>query len=115
MVPVGSEREMIERLDEIAADAGDAPPLVELYQRDGSSLAIGVGRDRSVVTYIRSVEEPDWLSASDDEQDEPMVFYLHGHFSEFPPDAAVPVADAVEAMRRFYATGQRPDNIRWQH
>jgi hypothetical protein len=42
------------------------------------------------------------------------VFYLHGHYSDFPPDAAVPAGAAVEAMRRFYATGQRPDNIAWQ-
>jgi Immunity protein Imm1 len=114
MVPVRSEQELLDRLREIAAHAGEAPPLVELYQPDGSSLAIGVGAERSVVTFIPSPDEPDWLSRGEDDDGAPPVFYLHGHYSDFSPDAAVPADAAVEAMRRFYATGQRPDNIAWQ-
>ena len=114
MVAVNSERDLLKRLAEIADQAADAPPLVELYQPDGASLAIGVGAERSVVTYIRNPDEPDWLSRGDSDDGPPPVFYLHGHYSDFPPDAAVPAEDAVEAMRRFYTTGQRPDNIAWQ-
>ena len=37
--------------------------------------------------------------------------YINGHWSEFPADAAVPMADAREAARRCFETGERPDNI----
>lgn len=114
MVPVTSEAELMQRLDELAAQAGETPPIVELYQPDGSSLSIGVGRERSVVVHIESVDQPDWISSGDPSRGELPVFYFHGHHSEFPPGSAVPVEDAIEAMRRFYSTGQRPDNIAWQ-
>jgi Immunity protein Imm1 len=37
-----------------------------------------------------------------------------GTRSEFPADAAVRMDDAREAVRRFFATGERPDNIDWR-
>jgi hypothetical protein len=115
MVPIASERELMQQLDRIAAEAdAAAPPLVELFMPGGSSMAIGVGRDHSVVTFIRSLGEPDYLSKGADEDGEPPLFYFHGADSEFPPGSAVPVEDAYEAMRRFYRTGERPDNIDWQ-
>jgi immunity protein Imm1 of predicted polymorphic toxin system len=114
-VTVASEQELMDRLERIAAEADEAPPLVQLSMPDGSSLAIGVGREQSVVTYIRSLNEPDYLSRGTAEASQPPVFYYHGADSEFPPDAAVPAGDACEAMRRFYRTGKRPDNIDWQH
>lgn len=112
--PIRSPDQLVRRLDEIAADHADEPPLVGLYMPDGSSVAIGLGRDHSVVSYIRDVDEPDYLSRGSDENDEPLLFYYDGAQSEFPPNAAVSVEDAYEAMRRFLATGQRPDNIDWQ-
>jgi hypothetical protein len=114
MVPVASEQELMDRLEDIASHVEEAPPLVELFMPGGGSLAIGVGRDHSVVSYIRSLDEPDVLSKGTVEASEPPLFYFHGADSEFPPDAAVPVEDAYEAMRRFYRTGERPDNIDWQ-
>lgn len=113
-VPVDTEDELMERLRDIARTAAEAPPLVELLMADGSSLAIGVGREQSVVNYIRSPDEPDYLSKGSEAAQEPPVFYYHGTYSDFPPDAAVSAEDAYEAMRRFYRSGERPDNIQWQ-
>ncbi|WP_369076826.1 Imm1 family immunity protein [Actinoplanes digitatis] len=37
-----------------------------------------------------------------------VVFHYYGHWSEFPPSAAVPIADAVEAVRYFCEHGKLP-------
>ena len=104
----------MQRLDDIAAQAGDVPPLVELVIPNGNSLAVGVGRDYSIVSYVVSPAEPDFLSRGDAAGDEPPVFYYGGEYSEFPPGTAVSVDDAYEAMRCFYRTGKQPDNVDWQ-
>jgi Immunity protein Imm1 len=111
---IDSEQALVRRLEEIGAANSEQPPLVTLAMTDGSWLAVGVGRDYSIVNYVKSIAEPDYLSEGDLAVDEPPVFYFDGHYSEFPPDAAVSVEDAYEAMRRFYRTGERPDNISWR-
>jgi Immunity protein Imm1 len=113
-VPIHSEQELLERLHGIAAEAGETPPLVELFQPDGSSLAVGLGRDHSVVSYIRSVNEPDAVSQGTLGRDDSPLFYYHGAPSEFAPGTAVSVSEAIDAMLSFYRTGERPDNIDWR-
>jgi immunity protein Imm1 of predicted polymorphic toxin system len=112
-VPVRSEGELLARLHDIASEAGETPPLVSLSNPDGGALTIGLGREYSVVNYIRSVDEPDWISRGTLGRDESPVFYFHGHYSEFTPGSAVSVDEAVEAMLRFFRTGRRPENLEW--
>ena len=112
-VPVRSEGELLERLHDIASEAGETPPLVSLIAPEGGALTIGVGREYSVVNYIPSVDEPDWISRGTLDPDESPVFYFHGHYSELAPGSAVSVDEAVEAMLRFFRTGRRPENLEW--
>jgi hypothetical protein len=115
-VPVHTVQELDERLDALDRQARASQPLVAGLERpDGAALSIGLGRDRSVLNYMRSPDPP--YFTSHDEQadtDGTVVFFYYGHWSEFPADAAVPMDDAREAARRFFRTGERPDNIDWR-
>ncbi len=42
-----------------------------------------------------------------------LVFYYQGTWTEFGPESAVPAADARAAMASFFATRERPDEIAW--
>ena len=114
--PVHSVQELDERLDDLERQARDHQPLVAGIERpNGAALSIGLGRDRSVLNYMSSPDPP--YFTSHDEQgdvDGTVVFYYYGHWSEFPADAAVPMGDAREAARRFFRSGERPDNIDWR-
>jgi hypothetical protein len=115
-VPVYSVRELDERLDELERQAREAQPLVAGIERpDGTALSIGLGRDRSVLNYMSSLDPP-YFTSHDPESDEDgtVVFYYYGHWSEYSADAAVPMDEAREAARRFLETGERPQNIDWQ-
>jgi Immunity protein Imm1 len=114
-VPVRSEGELLARLHDIASEAGETPPLVSLIGPDGSALTIGLGREYSVVNYWRSPDEPDWMGRGTIGREESPQFWFHGHFSEFAPGSAVSVDEAVEAMLRFFRTGERPDNLEWDY
>jgi hypothetical protein len=113
---VASVDELDERLDALDAEAREGDPFVaEVARPDGAVLSIGLGRDASVLNYSASPDPPYYTSHSPGGSgDESPVFYYYGHWSEFRPDAAVPMENAREAVRVFFRTGDRPDNIDWR-
>jgi Immunity protein Imm1 len=115
-VPVSTVEELDAELDRLEAETDDdRPVMAEIVRPEGPSLTIGLGRDHSVMTYIASDAGPYFTSHSGDSaQDGTVAFYYGGHESEFIAEAAVPVADAREAARRFFADGHRPENIDWR-
>jgi hypothetical protein len=105
--------EHLDRLDSIGR--GAEPFIVELVDPDLGTLAIGLGRDLSVATFERPGGEPPYLLSVGDTGagPEPLAFFYGGTWSEFPPEAAIPVAAAREALRIFLRRRERPDNLRW--
>jgi hypothetical protein len=115
-VPVRTVEELDAELDRLDRETPeDRPLMAEIVRPEGPSLTIGLGRDHSVVTYIASDAGPYFTSHSGDSSRAGTVaFYYGGHESEFLADAAVPVEDAREAARLFFADGERPDNLDWR-
>ena len=108
--------ELDQRLDALDRQARDREPFaVTLERPDGKVLTLTVGRKRSIVNYMASLDPP-YYTSYDPESDESgtIVYYFFGHYSESPADAAVPTQDAREAARRFFETGERPENIDWR-
>jgi hypothetical protein len=115
-VAVTSVAELDERLDELDRQARADQPLVAGIERpDGAALSIGLGRDRSVLNYMSSPDTPYYTSHDPESgEDGTVVFYYYGHWSEYSADAAVPMEDARAAVRRFFETGERPENLDWR-
>jgi immunity protein Imm1 of predicted polymorphic toxin system len=115
-IPVRTVEELDAQLDRLDAEARQRQPLAaEIVRPDGVVLIIGLGRDESVLNYQVSEAGPYYTSHSEDAPDDStVVFYYGGHESEFLAEAAVPVEDAREAARLFFADGKRPENIDWQ-
>jgi hypothetical protein len=101
-------------LDDIESSAPE-PVVAELVAADGARLGIGLGGATSVLAFNASPEPPYFISAGEyGSADEDVVFYLHGHWTEFPGTARVSKAAAREAALQFLATGQRPGNVEWE-
>ena len=47
------------------------------------------------------------------DDDELIAFNVWGQRSEMPKRFCVPIEDAREALRQYFRTGRRPDNIAW--
>src|SRR4051794_10840189 len=87
---VPGEHELESVLDEIEHDAPQ-PVMVELVASDGARLGVGLGASNSVLAFNPSPEPPYFISVGDpDAAEEDPVFYLHGHWTEFPASALVP-------------------------
>lgn len=101
-------------LDTIEAEAGEAKPMVELTDSAGPTLAVGLGRPRSVATYQATLDPPYFASKGKDSAGKGLVFFYQGAWSEFPAEHVIAAEDAKEALRLFLQTGKRPANIIWQ-
>jgi hypothetical protein len=104
---------LMERLAEAGKDAGASHTMVELVSPSGVACAIGLGRERSVVTFNASYAEPPYFISRGDlpSGGEALVFFYNGHWTGFGPEESVPTDQAVLAFKEFFETGERPSAV----
>jgi len=104
-------------LDELHANfACEDPQLVTVELNEtGDSLAIGLGRDRSVLNYVPGSKNPPYFTSTGEfEMDEPISFRFGGEWSEFPLRNSIPTPIARQAMRHFCSTGKLSSTVQWE-
>jgi hypothetical protein len=114
---ISSLSELDSLLDELHAKyQGDRAIIVTIEAPgDGGTLAIGVGRELSVLNYVPASGNPPYLSSVGDlTGDETIIFHFMGQWSEFPIRHAISFESAREAVRYFFKTQRLPDSIIWE-
>jgi hypothetical protein len=112
---VDSEAALDKRLDELGAEATPEPFMAELISPAGDSLALGLGREQSVMSWVSASQDPPYLASKGNPDAEGTIVFLYrGGWSEFPCWSAVPVSGARQAMRDFFATGRLPSGVAWE-
>ncbi|WP_437815117.1 Imm1 family immunity protein [Sorangium sp. So ce1078] len=104
-------------LDELHENfVSEDPQLVTVESNEtGDSLAIGLGRDRSVLNYVSSSKDPPYFTSTGElEVDEPIAFRFGGEWSEFPMRNSVPSSVARQAMMHLCITGRLSSVIQWE-
>lgn len=105
-------------LDRLSEEARAQPFMVDLFVEDGPSLSIGLGEDVSVANFTSAGGEPPYFQSerreplTDDEDG--LVFYYGGEWSEFPPSRKISIEEARAAMRAFFEHGTRPEVFEWR-
>lgn len=114
---VASLRELDEWLDRLSAMAEQQDPfVVELVNATYGALGMGLGHPTSALAFKFGDDPPYYESAGPRARLKlpgNACFYYQGQWSEFPPETLVPNETARAAMREFFATGKRPENIVW--
>ena len=110
--------EQLDRLLDQLADRyqnDDAILVVVESRLKGDTLAIGIGRDVSVLSYVGESGEPPYYSSVGDKRGEDAVTFRYmGELTEFPSRKAVPYQLAREALRHFATTGERTARVSWE-
>jgi hypothetical protein len=113
---VTCDEEFRHALAEAEQDAGRWPLIAAVTRDDGDSLLFGLGREVSVLGFVGASGMPPYFSSQGRvrrRDDEGVAFSYLGHRTEFPPSAAVRVADAVEAVRYFCEHGELSPQVDW--
>lgn len=103
-------------LDRLHAEfASTVPQLVTVeLSKTGDSLAIGLGRDRSVLNFVSGSKNPPYFtSVGEIDLDDPIAFRFGVEWSEFPMKHSIPIASARLALRHFCTTGKLTSAIDW--
>lgn len=129
LVPVPSKEELERLLDTVDDAAADEPLIATMLDGDeGPALSVGFGASGSVAVWRTAGEMATDISRSTGsgksksrgaEKGEsaaggPVEFVFCGEKVSYPVSAVVSLGQAREAMRQFFATGSRPDNIAWE-
>lgn len=102
-------------LDGLERAATERAIIVELVSSSGARLGLGIGRSDSVLSFKASDEPPYFVSFGKHSSGvEDVGFYFQGRWTEFAGWSLVPLEQARQAARHFVATGQRPENVKWQ-
>ncbi|UWZ58376.1 hypothetical protein Daura_20655 [Dactylosporangium aurantiacum] len=115
-VVVTCDDELRQALADVERDAAREPLIAEVTLDGGDSLSIGLGREVSVLSYVAASGNPPYFSSQGSSRvrdGKGVVFYYYGHWSEFPASAAVPIEDAVQAVRYFCRYGGLSPQLQW--
>ena len=106
----------LEQAMELARTALNAvnPTMIEFFEAEGPSLAIGVGRKHTVVTFQESLNPPYYISLGDPGCDGATSFWYSGEETEYLFRNAVSVEDGQKALAFFVINRTKPVNINWE-
>jgi hypothetical protein len=111
---VTDEKELQRLLASASKEAESTYTMAELSSEERGFLAIGLGRDESVASFVRSYSEPPWyVSKGEAAKPGTVLFVYDGHWTEFPRSYEIPTSEALAALVEFFRTGDRPRNIEW--
>jgi hypothetical protein len=116
-IEVASIEELDGLLDSLHIDFSSAkdPTLISVWREDGNCMAIGLGAERSALSFTRAdLDPPYYSSVGEAEGSRLIAFNFGGTMSEYPWRNTVPLDAARDAIRRFCLGEDLPANIRWE-
>jgi len=87
--------------------------IVQVLHPNGRTLAIGVGREESVLTYFDE-NGSSFTSVGDRDREDYLVFEFGGDISEMMGAKAVSESKAREVARVFFEKGEPSTVIEWE-
>jgi hypothetical protein len=110
-----SVHELEALLERLERDATTRPFMAELFVHGAGSLSIGLGSVVSVANFTSEGRHPPYFQSSrhGDDEDDDIVSFYGGAWSDFTPSSGIASTVALAAMRHFFESATRPDIIRW--
>lgn len=112
--------ELQESLDSLQREYSLAqePVLAEIEAPTGDSLAIGLGRDWSMLNFVPASHEPPYFTSVGGEFTEELssgqVFRFGDEWTEIPCRNLIPLSSARDAASTFFETNSRPPLVEWE-
>ena len=91
------------------------PFFAVLNAPDGTTLAVGLGRTLSVLSYTAPGGWPAQHVVNSNAGAGRLTFKFLGHFTEIPSEYAVPLDDALDAAADFFLSGKLTEKLAWEN
>ena len=113
---VNSETELIALIQDLDSNAknDNYPISVEIKVNEGTVLSLVVGMEITVLHFYHEKNSSKYfVSEGEDTIDEWVSFFMQDHFSEMPRKYFVPSTLAINAIKEYYRSGDKPTNVHW--
>ena len=90
------------------------PAMVEFFDATGRAIALGVGRQKTIVTYQDSIDPPYYISQGDADNDESVFFQYGGEETEYLGQNVVELQPALNAIRDFFRSSSIYSGLEWE-
>ena len=77
-------------------------------------MAIGLGRDKSVLLFQASADPPYFQSVGEHDNPGVILFTYGGEETELSLEAAIDPKAALQAAAEFFDTDERPISVDWE-
>lgn len=105
--------EWIDTLTRVAKDGG-RPFSVQLRKGESTGLLFTVGLDISHLEFYSEKNSPIIVGSRGSMDDEEIIIFLHGDEpSEMEKKYFVSMESARQAIKMYFTTGERPENVSW--
>jgi hypothetical protein len=113
--PIVAAEQLSLRLNQLHEFSKGDPLFAVVNAPDGSTLAVGLGRELSVLSYTAPGGWPAKHVISNNADERLLSYRFLGHFSEIPASYAVPLEEAISATVEFFKTGGKLSNqLNWE-
>lgn len=107
----GQARALVDRI--LSADG--PPALLELVQDDtGRALGVGLGRDKTVITYQDSLDPPYFVSLGNRNATTSVWYWYGDEETEYAPWNVVDSEVILPTLEAFVTTAGRPETVDWE-
>ena len=106
--------ELMDLVDSIGARPETAT-LLEVYEpKTRRAIGIGIGRDRTVLTYQDSLDPPYYISLGEVPQGNIDTFLYGNEPTEYLSSNLVSLTQGFGVLREFFDTNDRPKTCSWE-
>jgi hypothetical protein len=114
-VNILTKQDLDKTVDQLMEEAnGSLPFSVEVSVNELTSLVITLGSEYSHVEFYSANSGPLVVGCRGPWDEDALIAFTHrGEYSEMELRYFVPMQAAREALRRYFESGERPDNIQW--
>lgn len=113
ILDVASALDLYRRVDDDSRQTD--PTMVEFEDGYGTAIAIGAGRDVTVITTQASENPPYFTSMARQRlTSEDVDFMYAGENTPYPASSIVPKAEGVRALERFLRSGELDPELDWE-
>ena len=113
-VPIATYSDVLDVLDQIGPQPSPAPILEVFEAETRRAIGVGIGKNRTVITYQDSLDPPYFISQGNPNEDGIETFVYGGESTEYLAVNLVNLARGFGALREFFETNGRPTTCAWE-
>ena len=113
-IEINSLQELERIINILIAENQEIPVAIQLVVNEKTGMLITVGSENSHTEFYSEDSRPPVSISHGGNEGEDLVYFFHGGvLSSAPRKTCIPFILAMEALQKYYLTGEKPNTLSW--